>query len=109
VETREFLWAAQLDAETLEAWIEAGWLLPRDDGKNRRFAEVDLARVRLIRDLRELGANDEAVPVILHLIDQLHGVRRALHGVLSGVAAQSEDARRQSSSDDRDMHWQERK
>jgi chaperone modulatory protein CbpM len=109
VETREFLWAAHLEAEALEAWIEAGWLLPRDTGEGRRFSEVDLARVRLIRDLRELGVNDDAVPVILHLIDQLHGLRRALHGVLSGIAAQSEGAGPRRSFDIGDTHWQERK
>jgi chaperone modulatory protein CbpM len=108
VETREFLWAAHLEAEALEAWIEAGWLLPRDTGEGRRFSEVDLARVRLIRDLRELGANDDAVPVILHLIDQLHGLRRALRGVLSDMAAQSEGATRWRSPDNGDTYLQER-
>lgn len=35
--------------------------------------EADLARLRLIITLQEdLGVNDEAVPVILHLLDQLH-------------------------------------
>lgn len=109
METREFLWAAHLEAGALEDWIEAGWLLPRDNGEGRRFSEVDLARVRLIRDLRELGVNDDAVPVILHLIDQLHGLRRALRGVLSDMAAQSEGTSRRRSSDTGDTHWQERK
>jgi chaperone modulatory protein CbpM len=109
VETREFLWGAHLEAETLEAWIEAGWLLPRDNGKGRHFSEVDLARARLIRDLRELGVNDDAIPVILHLIDQLHGLRRALRGVLSSIAAQSECARGRTSSGNGDTHWQERR
>ena len=41
--------------------------------------EADVARLRLILDLKEgFGVNDEAVPVILHLVDQLH----ALHGYL---------------------------
>ena len=106
METREFLWAARLEAETLEAWIEAGWLVPRGDEKHRTFAEVDLARVRLIRDLRELGMNDDAIPVILHLIDQLHGLRHALRGVLSSIVAQSEGARPGPSSGDNDTHWQ---
>jgi chaperone modulatory protein CbpM len=109
VETREFLWAAHLDTEALDAWIEAGWLLPRHNGEGRRFSEVDLARVRLIRDLRELGVNDDAVPVILHLIDQLHGLRRALRGVLSDMAARSEGATRRKSPNNGDTHWQERK
>jgi chaperone modulatory protein CbpM len=26
----------------------------------------------------DIGANDEGIGVILHLVDQLHGVRRAL-------------------------------
>ena len=29
VESRDFLRRARLDAVTLEAWIEAGWLVPR--------------------------------------------------------------------------------
>ena len=105
METREFLLTAHLGAETLEAWIGAGWLAPRESGEGERFSEVDLARVRLIRDLRELGINDEAIAVILHLIDQLHGLRRALRGVL----AQPELARRRASSDIDEAHWQERK
>ena len=50
--TRDFLLRARLDAETLEAWVEAGWLVPRRDGGAERFSEVDFARARLIRDLQ---------------------------------------------------------
>jgi hypothetical protein len=48
------------------------------------------------------------VPVILHLIDQLHGLRRALRGVLSDMAAQSEGATRWRSPDNGDTYLQER-
>ena len=45
---------------------EEGWL----------FDAEDLARLNLIRDLREeLGVNDEAIPIILHLVDQLNSLR----------------------------------
>jgi chaperone modulatory protein CbpM len=38
--------------------------------------EEDLARLRLIRELREdFGANEEAIPLILHLLDQLYELR----------------------------------
>ena len=38
-----------------------------------------VGRARLIQDLKtDLGVNDEGVDVILHLLDQLHGLRRAL-------------------------------
>jgi chaperone modulatory protein CbpM len=40
-------------------------------------AEIEGAR--LICDLqRGLGVNDEAVPIILHLLDQVHGLRRMI-------------------------------
>ena len=93
MERREFLLAAHLEATTLEAWIEAGWLLPRDRGEGGTFSEIDLARAQLIRDLGELGVNEEGIPVILDLVDQLHGVRLVLRDILSAVVAQPESAR----------------
>ena len=43
------------------------------------FSEADLARAKLIRDLlQDLGVNDEGVGVILNLLDQMHGLRKAL-------------------------------
>ena len=31
METGEFVVQSRLDAQVLEAWVEAGWLLPRQD------------------------------------------------------------------------------
>src|ERR671917_1493255 len=76
--SREFLLRARVDAASREAWTEAGWLLPERAGPERAFSELDLARARLIRDLREgMGVNDEGVAVVLDLLDQVHGLRRA--------------------------------
>jgi len=94
MQTREFLLAASLEAETLDAWIEAGWLLPRSSEDAKRFSDIDLARTQLIRDLGELGVNDEGIPVVLDLVDQLHGLRRTLRDLLSAIHAQPEAARR---------------
>jgi chaperone modulatory protein CbpM len=95
IDTSEFLFHARLDAEVLEAWVEAGWLLPRRDVETRRFTEVDLARAQLIRDLKDdMGVNDEGVAVILDLVDQVHGLRRTLRIVGSAVGAQPEALRR---------------
>src|SRR3981189_847103 len=94
MERREFLQAAQLESGALEAWIEAGWLLPRARGEAEPFSGIDLARVQLIRDLGELGVNDEGIPVILDLVDQLHGLRRTLRDLLSMIGAQPEAMRR---------------
>jgi chaperone modulatory protein CbpM len=94
METREFLLHARLDTEALNTWIEAGWLLPRRETEAQRFAEIDVARAQLIRELQEsCGVNDEGVGVILDLLDQVHGLRRVLRSVLSAVNAQPEEMR----------------
>jgi chaperone modulatory protein CbpM len=108
MERREFLLAAHLEAGALEAWIEEGWLLPRANGEAGPFSEIDLARARLIRDLGELGVNDEGIPVILDLVDQLHGLRRTLRDLLSTIDAQPEPARRQFRYGIRDAGAEER-
>jgi chaperone modulatory protein CbpM len=75
--TAEFLMQSRLDTRALDAWIEAGWLRPHESQSSREFSDIDVARARLIGDLRgDLGVNDEAVPVVLDLIDQIHGLRR---------------------------------
>ena len=79
----EFLDRAQLDHETLEVWIEEEWLVPSGTATELAFSEADLARAKLIRDLmQDLGVNDEGVGVILNLLDQVHGLRRALADML---------------------------
>jgi chaperone modulatory protein CbpM len=81
--TGEFLIQSRLDAQALDAWIEAGWLLPSGSRSSREFSEIDLARARLIGDLRsDLGVNDAAIPLVLDLIDQIHGLRRLVRGLM---------------------------
>ena len=76
---QEFLACCGLEVTTLDVWLEQSWLLPDASGAELRFTEIDVARVHLIRDLKgDLGVNDEGVDVILHLVDQLHGLRQAL-------------------------------
>jgi chaperone modulatory protein CbpM len=82
--TVEFLEHASLDQATLEIWIEEEWLVPGREALDRRFSEVDLARVRLIRDLMDdLGVNAEGVGIVLRLVDQVHGLRAALAEVVA--------------------------
>src|SRR5262245_1929675 len=91
---REFLRRARIEAEALEAWIAAGWLVLRSEDAAGQFTEADVARAELIHDLkRDLGINDEGIGVILDLIDQLHGMRRTLGDLLSAIHAQPHDVR----------------
>jgi chaperone modulatory protein CbpM len=76
METQDFIARSHLDAPTLNAWIEAEWLVPLASGKTLVFSDADLARARLIQDLKvDLGVNDEGIAIILNLLDQLHGLR----------------------------------
>ena len=86
----DFLDRAQLDRDTLEVWIEEEWLIPIAIAPDLVFSEADLARAKLIRDLKQdLGVNDEGVGVILNLLDQVHGLRRALAELLQAVRERS--------------------
>lgn len=83
IKIEEFLIRARLERQSLEAWIEAGWLVPPQTDPELTFSDVDLARAQLIRDLRDdLGVNDEGVSVVLHLIDQMHGLRHSMRALL---------------------------
>lgn len=70
----------------LEAWIAEQWIRPVRDEAGWVFAEADLARARLIRDLTdEMAIDIETVPVVLSLIDQNHALRRQLHDILAAI------------------------
>jgi chaperone modulatory protein CbpM len=76
---QEFLTCSGLQVQTLDFWLEQRWLIPEETSAGMNFSDMEVARARLIQDLRtDFGVNDEGVDVILHLIDQLHGLRRAL-------------------------------
>ena len=75
----EFLRTSGLKVTVLELWIEQEWLLPERTPSGLSFSEIDVARARLIGELQSgIGANEAGIDVILHLMDQLHGMRRAL-------------------------------
>ncbi|MEN3346676.1 MAG: chaperone modulatory protein CbpM [Bradyrhizobium sp.] len=74
----QFLTHAGLEVQTLEFWIEQQWLVPDQSSDEVTFSDTDVARAHLIQDLKgDFGVNDEGIDVILHLVDQLHGLRKA--------------------------------
>ena len=83
---REFLERARLDRSTLAIWVEEEWLIPGRTAHELAFTEMDLARANLIHDLRDkMGVNDEGLGVVLHLLDQMHALRRALAAALDSA------------------------
>ena len=94
ITVQEFLLRCRMEHRSLEAWIAAGWLIPPQTEPELMFNDVDLARAQLIRDLREdFGVNDEGVSVILHLVDQMHGLRRSMHDLLDELHSRGATSR----------------
>jgi chaperone modulatory protein CbpM len=84
-----------LDAVELTAWIEHRWVLPQPgEGGVWIFHDIDIARVRLIYDLRRhLDTPEETLPVVLSLLDQVYDMRRKLNAVSRALENQPADVR----------------
>lgn len=70
---------SHLRVEDLQLWISEGHVRPERAEGELVFTEIDVERVRLILELRdEMAVNEEAMPVVLSLLDQLYELRRRL-------------------------------
>ena len=84
----------EVTAAELTDWIERGWVLPAGEPPVWRFAEIDVARVRLLRDLRHaMGLETETLPLVLSLLDQLYDARYALAALAEAAGALPPPAR----------------
>jgi chaperone modulatory protein CbpM len=63
----------------ITAWIERRWVRPLEEDGRYLFDEADRARIKLIAELSgDLEVGEEAMPVVLRLLDQIYALRRAL-------------------------------
>ncbi len=66
-----------LNPDDLRRWIDNAWVRPDGQPGQYRFHDIDVARLRLIVELRDdLGVDEAALPVVLSLLDQLYEMRR---------------------------------
>jgi chaperone modulatory protein CbpM len=79
IDLEQFLEESGIELRALEQWIEKEWIIPDRAAAAMELSDADAARAILIRDLRsDFGVNDEGVAIVLQLVDQVHGLRRAL-------------------------------
>ncbi|MDP0928657.1 chaperone modulator CbpM [Paracoccus onubensis] len=79
----------------LRFYVKEGWVRPARGDTGPVFDDLDVARLRLICDLRlDMDLSDDALPVVLSLLDQLQGIRRELHNLARAVDSQPEAIRR---------------
>jgi chaperone modulatory protein CbpM len=84
------------DLTTVELvhWVEQGWVVPDSEGADFVFREIDVARVRLIHDLRhDMAIAEDAVPLVLSLLDQVYELRSGMRAILHALSSQPEDVR----------------
>lgn len=93
-EEEAILAVAQLTRTRLVSFIEAEIITPVQTGDGRMFRQIDLARMELLCELSEqFDLDDDALALVIGLIDRLHGVRGELRAVLGAVALESEEVR----------------
>jgi chaperone modulatory protein CbpM len=86
----------RIDRVELTQWIELGWVMPeRPADAEPVFSDLDVARVCLICDLRhDLEVEEETVPLVLSLLDQVYSLRRQMNALTEAIRRQPEDVRR---------------
>lgn len=76
----------RVDAAELTLWVERHWVRPQHESGGLSFSDADVARLELICDLREdLALDDEAMPVVLSLLDRVYGLRRRLRVLAEAI------------------------
>jgi chaperone modulatory protein CbpM len=88
---------AGLDRGEVESWIAQDLIRPAQGDGDWLFRDIDVARLQLIQELRhDLRLEEDALPVVLRLMDQLYDARRRLRrlrdAVERGAAPDARDA-----------------
>jgi chaperone modulatory protein CbpM len=85
----------RVDRVELTQWIELGWVAPeKPAGAEPAFSDLDVARVCLICDLRhDLAVEEETIPLVLSLLDQVYALRRQMNLLTDAVRQQPDEVR----------------
>ncbi len=94
IDLEAFLEESGIELRILERWIQREWIVPAHTAARIELSDADAARAIFIRDLgSDFGVNDEGVELVLHLVDQVHGLRRVLLGLRTELHATRRDSR----------------
>ena len=75
-----------LRIEDVTRWVELAWVRPERGATGWLFREIDVARVQLIVELRdELSLDEDALPTVLSLMDQLYEARRQMRALCTAL------------------------
>jgi chaperone modulatory protein CbpM len=89
-----FLQVHDLAPVDLDRWIENAWVRPEGRPGAWAFHDIDVARIRLIVELRDhLEVNEAALPTVLSLVDQVYAMRRRLQRLNAALAEEPPELR----------------
>jgi chaperone modulatory protein CbpM len=85
-----------LDEPLIADWIARGWVHAEGEGRTEWvFTEIDIARLHLLHDLRvDMALDEETLPLVLSLLDQVYDLRWTLRTVLDVIGEAPDDVRR---------------
>lgn len=79
-----------IDEATVMTYIHLDWVRPTYRDNTYYLEEIDIARIRLIYQFKEdMMIEDNAIDIILSLMDQLNGARDQLQVLCAAIGAQS--------------------
>lgn len=85
---------APLTRKQLVSFVRAEIVIPIDSEAGPVFCQMDIARIELLCELSEqFGLQDDALGMVISLVDQLHGVRAELRAVLDAVESEQTEVR----------------
>ena len=81
-----------IERDEITMWIERRWLMPLASDGDFLFSEADIARAQMITEFRrDLAIDEEALPTVLGLVDQLHATRRRFRQLVQIVCELPEE------------------
>jgi chaperone modulatory protein CbpM len=85
----------ELPPPELTDWIARGWVQPEGaTDAEWVFSDIDVARVRLIFELRiRMEVDEDALPLVLSLLDQIYGLRGTVQAMVRALDSQSPEVR----------------
>ncbi len=77
----------ELAPPELTDWIARGWVQPEGaTDAEWAFSDIDVARVRLIFELRiRMEVDENALPLVLSLLDQIYGLRGTVQAMVRAL------------------------
>lgn len=84
----------RLTLRDLRLWVREGWVRPAQSANGPVFDDLDVARLRLLCDLRkDMALPTDVMPTVLTLIDHLHRTRRDLRRLTAALEEQPSEVR----------------